>query len=258
MKHLSDTPGAMRRTTIRRPDASVRDTPGVTVLSRTSVTGELLILKVARPTRFDYRAGQHVKLGVPGLMRNYSFVSAPHQRDLEFFIELHPGGRLSERLRAIRPGEALVLARRPKGDLRFDPRFPNQLCIGTVTGIAPYLSMLRDHLHGAPPSPRRIVVLHGASYANELGYRTELTGLAARQPQTVAYLPTVSRPSDPRNAGWDGARGRVEGHLDEVLRRFALTPADTAAFTCGHPEMVHNTAMELRRRGFTTATEAFD
>ncbi|HEX7037991.1 MAG TPA: FAD-binding oxidoreductase [Pseudomonadales bacterium] len=261
MKYLSDIRSATRRVPIRRPGGDRSDgvsREAVAVLDRTAITGNLLVLRLVRPPGFAYRAGQHVKLGVPGLMRNYSFVSAPHQRDLEFFVELFPYGRLSERLRTVRPGEVLVLAQQPKGDLRFDPRFPNQLCIGTVTGIAPYVSMLRDHLHRRPPSPRRVVVLHGASYASELGYRGELTELAARQPQTLAYLPTVSRPADPRNAGWNGARGRVEGHLDDVLRRFALTPADTAAFACGHPEMVRNTAAELDRRGFTTATEPFD
>jgi NAD(P)H-flavin reductase len=118
--------------------------------------------------------------------------------------------------------------------------------------------MLRDHEHRAPTGPRRFIVLHGASYGNELGYREELTALAERRPETVAYLPTVSRPENARNADWAGARGRVESQVAAAFARFGLTPANTAVFACGHPEMVRNVAGDCRRRGFTAYTEAFD
>ena len=230
------------------------------LLSRARVTDDLMTLEVSRPPGFDYRPGQHVKLGLAGLRRTYSLVSAPHQDHLEFFVEVFPQGRLSQRLRTLEPGAPMVVRDRPRGSLRVDERYRNQLLIATVTGIAPYVSFARHHLHARSNdrSRRRFVILHGASFADELGYLEELSAAAARHPQTVAYHPTVSRPESSRNAGWTGLVGRVESHLDTLLERHALSRNDTAAFVCGNPDMVRSVAGSLRRRGFTTHTEPFE
>jgi len=49
--------------------------------------------------------------------------------------------------------------------------------VGTGTGLAPYMSMLRSEL--VCNDARQFVVVHGARYSWDLGYRTELTGLPA-------------------------------------------------------------------------------
>ncbi|MFU8814745.1 MAG: FAD-binding oxidoreductase [Pseudomonadales bacterium] len=231
------------------------------LLERRVVTGELLRLKLSRPAGFDYRAGQHVKMGTSEMLRDYSLVSAPHEHLLEFFVELIPGGRLSERLRSVAPGAVMALGSRAKGDLRLDATRTTQFMIATVTGIAPYLSLLRDHLHRAPgqgAAAHRFIILHGASFADELGYLAELTALAQRHPQRIVYLPTVSRPEHPRNRGWSGERGRVETLIDPIIARFRLSPHSTAVFACGNPEMVRNVAAASRKRAFTTYVEPFD
>lgn len=228
-----------------------------TLLQRIDVTDDLLRLEVSRPPGFDYTPGQHVKLGMHGVMRTYSLVSAPHQAHLEFFIELFAGGRLSQHLRTATAGTAMALGERAKGRLTVDTRRRNQLLVGTVTGIAPYVSFVRYHLaQGA--GQRRFIILHGASYASELGYAEELAELAGQHPEAVVYVATVSRPESPENAGWGGAHGRVEDHLGGLISRLGLTPADTAAFACGNPGMVRNVAQDCRRRGFDTYTEVFD
>jgi ferredoxin-NADP reductase len=227
------------------------------LLDRRPVTGDLLRLTLSRPRGFRYLPGQHVKMGVPGLLRTYSFVSAPYQSHLEFFVELFPSGRLSDRLRRIRPGAAMALGDRASGRLRLDPKRANQLMIATVTGIAPYLSLLRHHLHESGAG-HRFVILHGASHADELGYAGELSALAQRHPGTIGYVPTVSRPDSPRNSDWRGERGRVESLVEPIIQRFRLRPADTAAFACGHPGMVGTVAALLGKLGFATSTEPFD
>lgn len=242
----------LRRTGERTGGA--RDHP--IVIERLPVGGNLLRLKLSRPRGFAYRAGQHVKMGLPGLMRTYSLVSAPHEGHLEFFVELYPGGRLSERLRRVAPGDTLALGSAAKGDLRLDDRLPNQLMIATVTGIAPCVSLLRDHLR-QPRAPHRFFVLHGASHADEFGYAAELAALAARNPAGVVYLPSVSRPASPRNRGWQGARGRVESLAGAVIEQFRLAPRDTAVFATGHPGMVRTVSTMLTKLGFTTHTEPF-
>ena len=68
--------------------------------------------------------------------------------------------------------------------------------------------MMRETL--AAGTPRRTVVLHGCSYVEELGYRDLLEDWQSARTYPVTYVPTISRPNDPRNAGWTGRTGRVE------------------------------------------------
>lgn len=228
------------------------------LLRRRDVSDALISLQLSRPAGFDYRPGQHVKMGLPDLMRTYSLVSAPHEDHLEFFVELFADGRLSSRLANLAPGTGMALGSRAKGKLALDGSRRNQLMVATVTGIAPYVSLLRDHFDGPGGTDHRFVILHGASHADEFGYAEELGHLARAHPGRLTYLPTVSRPASPRNAAWRGARGRVDTHLDALITRLGLHAGDTAAFACGNPDMVRNVAGDLRRRGFPTYTEPFD
>jgi len=228
------------------------------LLRRRDVSDGLVSLQLSRPAGFDYRPGQHVKIGLPGLMRTYSLVSAPHEDHLEFFVELFADGRLSSRLATLAPGTEMALGSRAKGKLALDGSRRNQLMVATVTGIAPYVSLLRDHFHGPGGADHRFAILHGASHADEFGYAEEFGELARAHPGRLTYIPMVSRPASPRNAAWRGARGRVDAHLDALITRLGLHAGDTAAFACGNPDMVRNVAGNLRRRGFPTYTEPFD
>lgn len=64
------------------------------------------------------------------------------------------------------------------------------------------MSMLRTLYDDG--APRRIVLLHGVSYARELAYRGFLAELARDVRWRLTYVPTISRPNDPANAGWSG------------------------------------------------------
>ena len=230
---------------------------GPLVLARTDVSPDLLVLKVSRPPGFDYRAGQHVKLGLGGVSRTYSLASAPHEGHLEFFIELVPGGGLSERLRGVTPGATVELAPRAKGGLTLDPERSSHLMVATVTGVAPYISLLRDHFHGGAAG-QRFIILVGASHADEHAYGEELDAMAARPGHVLSHVATVSRPDEPRNAGWQGATGRVDEHAAAAPARYGLAPDDTAVYACGNPGMVAKVERELGGRGFRVHTEPYD
>ena len=229
---------------------------GVPVLERIDVTPELIRLKVPRPLDFNFRPGQSVKVGLDGIRRSYSLVSAPHEPVLEFFIELVAGGQMSDRLRRLKPGDHLSLGA-PKGGLRFDPAYPHHLMIATVTGINPFLSILRDYLKQGHRG-HRFHLLHGASYQTEFGYREELAAMAASHPDLLTYLPTVSRPDEPANASWSGSRGRVDSIVDAYLRQAGLTSKTTRLYACGHSGMLDAVTGRYRPQGFQIVTESYD
>ena len=101
--------------------------------------------------------------------------------------------------------------------------------------------------------PRKAVFINGVSYAADLGYRDLLEGWARTQEYPVVYVPTVSRPGDPANAGWTGWTGRTEAVLARALDELGLTPDNSIAYICGNPDMILTVEETLHRRGFPEA-----
>ena len=116
--------------------------------------------------------------------------------------------------------------------------------VDPATGAS--LSMIRDTM-GAP---RRTVVLHGCSYVDELGYRAELEAHERDGTYPLRYVPTISRPNDPRNAEWSGRTGRVEAVVESVCHDLGLRADRTVVYICGNPEMILNVERVLMDRGF--------
>ena len=245
------------------PQLPSRSAPGV-VLDVTAVGPSVRIFRVGRPAAFDFEAGQSMKLGLEraSVRRRYSIASAPHEAHLEFCIEGVPGGHLTSLLFELVPGEPIDLSPSAKGSfaLRTDRR--RHVMVGTVTGIAPLRSMLREALFAASSPARKSAeapefwVLHGASYADELPYAAELAALASQDPR-VHYLPTVSRPGATRNQGWSGLEGRVDGLVLPTLRGLG-SQRDIAVYACGHPEMVRAVRDSLEPLGYLVLDEAYD
>ena len=137
----------------------------------------------------------------------------------------------------------------PKGRFLLEPNDDRtHLYVSTGTGIAPFISMIRE-THAAGDA-RRTVVLHGCSYVDELGYRDELEDWQSTGEYPITYIPTISRPADPRNAGWTGLTGRVEAVVGQVCHDLKLRPEKTVVYICGNPEMILHVESELMERDF--------
>jgi ferredoxin--NADP+ reductase len=240
------------------PTPAVPESKHVTgqVVSRREVGSGLWIVRIRPAEKVVFLPGQYITAGLPGatrmVERPYSVVSAPHEAELEFFLELVPTGELTPQLYQVPVGGEVQLRRLPKGRFLYDLKsgHPNHFMVATVTGIAPYLSMLRDLVARADRGEKilhRIVVLQGASQSHELGYRDELAQYA-RLHEWLHYIPTVSRPW--LEPAWEGENGRVEDTTRKYLDVFRFTPADTTAYVCGNPNMIENLKGLLRRAGF--------
>ena len=66
----------------------------------------------------------------------------------------------------------------------------------------------------------------------------------------MTFIPTVSRPADPLNAGWTGRVGRVETIVAPVIEELGLRPDDTVAYLCGNPDMILSVEATLLGLGF--------
>lgn len=206
----------------------------------------------------NFKPGQYCTLSVDDIERPYSIVSAPEEEELEIFIELvpPPDGVLTPRLHKLRVGDCLQLRPRPKGIFTFDPAYKNHVFVATVTGVAPYVSMLRHLVRAGTVGQWNFHVLQGASYRDEFVYDAELQALAETY-SNVAYVSTVSRPADPRNQGWTGHTRRVNLFLDEYLAAKGLQQADTLVYACGHPGMIDDVRTRMTDQGFPVKDERF-
>ena len=227
----------------------------VRIQKRLDLTPEHFKIWLERPPDFPFRPGQYCTIGAGGIERPYSIVSSPSEPLLELFVEriAPPLGQLTPLLHALGVGDAVTIRPRAKGTFVLKPGYRNQVLIATVTGIAPFVSMLRAWTE-EPSAETVFHVLDGASYVDEFCYDQELHALAQRHP-SIHFVPTCSRPQDPRNAGWRGATGRVNEIVPEYLAERRLDPGETRLYACGHPQMIED--VKMRCGAFAVAEERY-
>jgi ferredoxin--NADP+ reductase len=227
-----------------------------TLVRREDLTHDLAYFWV----RFDgpatpFEAGQYMTTGVVTdgkmLQRPYSVASPPSVADsegYEFFVRHVPVIRFTTALWRLSVGHRMRMIG-PKGKFMLEPDDQRtHLYVSTGTGIAPFISMIRETM--ARGKPRRTVLLNGCSFADELGYRPQLEAWEQDPEYRLRYVPTISRPADPRNAGWNGRTGRAEQVVGDVCRELGLKPERTVVYICGNPEMILNVERILMDRGF--------
>ena len=232
---------------------------------------------VLRPVgpRWDFQPGQFTSVGLDTphgfVVRAYSIANAPEQDGLEFHVALVPDGRLTPTLFALEPG-AEIRYLNPKGHFTLAKAAkPIVLLVATGTGLAPFLAQLRSrwiaHQAGQRDG-RRVLLFHGAAYADELSYADELRRYAADPGFGLTYISTASRLDATRAGPSDIGHGRVnqlvrlvlgqggEGHLPASLNLAALRqdldPARTAVLACGNPGMIADLREPVLTTGITT------
>ena len=184
--------------------------------------------------------------------RAYSIASESRADEyLEFYLTLVLSGELTPRLFDLKLQDRLYVGPRAVGVFTL-AKAPGKhiLMIGTGTGLAPYMSMLRSELDCG--AERKFVIVHGARYSWDLGYRTELTGLA-RHCNNFHYMPVITRPNE--DPSWKGRSGYLQNLVAsdaiEEETGLALTPENFDIFLCGNPGMIETVIGWAEGKGFT-------
>ena len=237
------------------------------VLSVRHWNDRLFSFSVTRPRSFRFRSGEFVMLGLPvdgrPLLRAYSLASPAWAEALDFLSIKVPDGPLTSRLQKVRPGDHRFLGRKPTGTLVLDALRPGRrlFLLATGTGLAPFLSLIRD-----PDVYERfaeVVLVHCVRQVGDLAHRAELESLLADDPLVrdqalvqLDYVPTVTR--EPFRT-----TGRIEAlHESGALftprvtgpRRF--DPEDDRVMLCGRLGMIRDFARRLGELGFTEGSNA--
>lgn len=261
----------------------VVDNPGVISYIRV-LKEDLAIFKIT-PTNSpvpDFKAGQFVTVGLYNsnegkiVRRAYSIASPPEQKKyfelLVRWVRKPLPGRLTSELFNRKEGQDAAWVK-PTGIFTINEKMhdgtPDNrrlVLIGGGTGLAPFISYSL-HLKSIG-SKREIVVLHGASYVDELSYRELLTELeeestdVGRDTWNFRYRASISRPQEWFNRSWDGQKGRVESFLRpkpgtdqsplEELVNERITPENTSFYVCGWQGTIDGALDYLVPKGFVT------
>ena len=242
----------------RRLKDAIAKLPRAKLTYRRDITEDLMVIKLDPEVEFNFKAGQYCTLGLETIERAYSIVSAPYEPQLEIFVELvpPPDGALTPLMWELRVGNSMSIRPRAKGIFTMDEQYHQHLMVATVTGIAPFMSTIREYLRRGGQG-HQFHVLQGASYYDEFTYKDELEELVRLHPDTVAYVPTVSRPSEEKNADWQGLGGRVNTLVEEYIDRLELTHKECLVYACGHPGMIEDVHDRLGPRGFKVKEERY-
>lgn len=222
-----------------RPGESlVIDQPDPEHLRREALVAEklvirknLAVIRLEASPEFLPMSGQHIVVVHPdGSRRPYSVASRPEQ---DYFIELHvrrvPGGKVSRWLvDEIAPGDVIGIEP-PTGNFvnRNPPDGQKLLLIGTGTGLAPLLPILKDGLDRE--STADIWLFHGGRQRVDL-YADDPLRKLAEQDSRLHYFACCSRESVP----FPYLPGRVTDRLVEQLPSLH----GFRVFIAGHPDLV--------------------
>lgn len=222
-------------------------------------TDKLFSFTATRDPSFRFLSGQFTMIGlhVDGkpLLRAYSMASAVYDEQLEFFSIKAPNGPLTSRLQHLRPGDPILVGRKPVGTLVQDSLTPGKTLylLGTGTGLAPFASIIRD-----PEVYDRfdkIVLVHGCRFKAELGYGQDLV---ASLPENefigdlvrakLLYYPTVTR--EPFQH-----QGRITNlfesrELTNDLGLSPLGPENDRVMLCGSEAFLADMVTLLEKGGF--------
>ncbi|MSQ22359.1 MAG: hypothetical protein EXR53_03495 [Dehalococcoidia bacterium] len=232
--------------------------PSAIITRREDITPDLWKIWLKSEIPFKFKPGQYCTIGFDDVERAYSIVSSPYEEQIELFIELVPPpfGNLTPLLYELGVGRQVTIRPRAKGIFTLDERYSHHLMMSTVTGVVPYVSILRSYFHDFR-SGHRFYVLEGVSYTDEFGYDMELARMAQAHPNVVTFMPTVSRPQEERNQGWEGQTGRVNTLLEKYVERFGLDRDDTLIYACGHPGMIEDVKARAAALDFLVQEERF-
>jgi ferredoxin--NADP+ reductase len=197
-----------------------------------------------RPQSFRFKNGEFAMIGLPGpegrdIWRAYSIVSTNYEDFLEFLSIKIEDGPFTSMLKNIQPGDEIMLKPKTTGSLVVDYLTPktNLLLLATGTGVAPFMSIIRDH--ETYSRFNHVWLYHTVRRKSERAYHDLLDQCMAENPQ-FTYIDSVTRED----------YCRPERFWTYLAQLGPLVPGRDAALVCGSPALNTEARERLGAMGF--------
>ena len=204
-------------------------------------TDSLFRIRTERPQSFRFTAGEFVMISLPDTpKRAYSMTSGPYDDYIEFYSIKVPNGPLTSKLQYVKVGDLLDVGTKPTGTLTLAnlELGGNLWLLATGTGIAPFISLLRDP--ETFESFSQISVYWSVRTAQELmAYDNFL------KESDIKYIPTVTQ--DPT---WTGRKTRITHTIRHGEIASNLEPSDHKIMICGNLDFNKEVATMFDGWGF--------
>lgn len=198
---------------------------------------------------YPFTAGQFAKLRMEiyseRVQRAYSYVNAPRNENLEFYLVTVQEGKLSPLLHVLQPGDRLMVTKEATGFFVLDeiPACENLWMLATGTALGPYLSILSQG-EGLERF-KHIVLVHAVRFAQELIGITQMLELQHSYNGKLQVQTVVSSEQAPGSL-----TGRIpaliaDGLLEAVVD-LQLDTVNSHVMLCGNPQMVRDTQQWLK------------
>ncbi|MEW5248583.1 ferredoxin--NADP reductase [Microbulbifer sp. 2201CG32-9] len=220
----------------------------------------LFSFKTSRDPGFRFENGHFTMIGLQRdngrpLLRAYSIASANYEDELEFFSIKVPNGPLTSQLQQIKPGDEILVSRKPTGTLVADHLLPGKRLwlLSTGTGLAPFLSIIKDP--GVYERFDQVILTHGVRYVSELAYQNQIeTELPEHEyfgqmvREQLLYYPTVTREPYRNNGRLTDLM--LSGKMFADLDLPQPNVEEDRFMLCGSPAMLKDLTAILDKWGF--------
>lgn len=205
----------------------------------------LFSIKIKAPIN-KFCAGQYTKISMKidgkRIQRAYSYVNAPNNKNLEFYLINIPDGKISSKIFFLQPNDELMIAKKSSGCFTLNKLSPCKYLwmFSTGTAIGPYLSILEDIKNDKITRFKKIILVHAVRYAEDLSYIKEINDLEKCYHETLLIKTIISREKTSYSL-----HGRIPKLIEskqlEKSVGFNITPSDSHVMICGNPDMVRDT-----------------
>jgi ferredoxin--NADP+ reductase len=213
-----------------------------TVKEVTHYTDKLFKIKTDRPKTFRFHAGEFVMVGMGDYdsapKRAYSICSGPYDDELEFYSIKVPDGPLTSKLQHIKVGDEIYVGGKTTGTLITQnlELGGNLWLMATGTGIAPFVSILRDPATYSD-FDNIYVTWTTRTQAEQDAYRIML------EEANCTFIPTITREEF-------HTQGRITNLIKEGKVFNEATPEKDKVMLCGSTAFNHEMKAYLTARGW--------
>ncbi|UDG79387.1 Flavodoxin/ferredoxin--NADP reductase [Candidatus Ecksteinia adelgidicola] len=220
------------------------------VIKVTTWTKKLFSIFIKAPI-IPFIPGQFTKLSLEingkRLQRAYSYVNAPKDSNIEFYLINVQEGQLSPKLAKLCPGQKIMITKQAAGFLVLDkvPICENLWMIASGTGIGPYLSILQEGV--GLNRFKHLVLIHAVRFSKDLSYLPLMKQLKKSyngklQIQTILSQEVMEHSLTGR------IPALIENNQLETKIGLIINPKNTHVLLCGNPKMIYDTQSILKNK----------